>query len=261
MLFSQSLLAGLVLIASAVAQEDTPIAFTSVPATVAAGNSYNISWGGGDDSPVTLTLRKGDPKDLATVGIIADRVEGYWYNWQVSNTLQTATYAVLSSCVHANTNTDLCGDFALQITQGQSDINYSGLFSITAVDSGNSTSSSNSTATATAAATHNSTMTSGTALPTDAAGNSTGIGSNATITRSGTLHTTAVVIVSLMRNSSYTGRTTTTTPATSLNTAAPTSKVATTSATATPHSTAGAVRFGSSIAMVLGVFGVVAFLN
>ena len=64
-----SLLVGAVLVALSVAQQST-IAFTSVPASVTAGQSYNLTWGGGDGEAVTITLRKGDPTNLQTIEVL-----------------------------------------------------------------------------------------------------------------------------------------------------------------------------------------------
>ena len=250
--FNRTLLAGLTLFASAIAQTTAPVAFTSVPAVLVAGTSYNISWGGGDGSPVTLTLRKGDPSNLATIGVLADRLDGYSYNWQVSDSLQSATYGVLSTCIHANSVTDQCRDYALQITQGQGSINYSGQFTITG-------GSSNSLAAASPTSSSDSTITtSGTPLPTGAAGNGTGIGANATITRSGTLHTTSTVTLTLMRNSSETGQTVTTAPATSAHST--TRGAASTGSTQAPNSNA-AVQYGGPAAFAVGIIGAVLLLN
>lgn len=44
---------------------------------------------------VTITLRQGNPDSLDTVGILADGVEGYSYNWTVSRTLAPAKYVSL----------------------------------------------------------------------------------------------------------------------------------------------------------------------
>ena len=45
--------------------------FTQVPANAQVGVATTITWAGGDDSqPVTLTLREGDPNNLATIAII-----------------------------------------------------------------------------------------------------------------------------------------------------------------------------------------------
>ena len=48
MMSTRFLLASASLLAVALAQ--TKIAFTSVPAEVEAGDTYNITWGGGNDS-------------------------------------------------------------------------------------------------------------------------------------------------------------------------------------------------------------------
>lgn len=132
MFFPKALLLGASLYSYALAQ--TKIAFTHVPAVVVAGESYNITWGGGDDTPVTITLREGDPDDLKTVQTLADGISEDFFVWTVQKDLKTAN------------------DYALQITQGQNDINYSGQFSLTsstasttASASGNSTASITST--------------------------------------------------------------------------------------------------------------------
>ena len=44
--------------------------FTQVPANAEVGQPTTISWTGGDGSPVALTLREGDPNNLATIAII-----------------------------------------------------------------------------------------------------------------------------------------------------------------------------------------------
>lgn len=40
--------------------------------------------------PVTLTLRKGNPASLDTVGILADGIATSYYEWKVSDTLGSA---------------------------------------------------------------------------------------------------------------------------------------------------------------------------
>lgn len=82
----RSLLALAPLAALALAQNK--VAFTSLPATLDVGDSFNITWAGGDGTPVTLTLRQGNPNDLNTVSTIASNVDGYWYNWEVPRTIQ-----------------------------------------------------------------------------------------------------------------------------------------------------------------------------
>ena len=46
------------------------------------------------EQPVTITLRKGDPNDLDTIGVLADKVEGSSYLWEVSQTLEPAEYVI-----------------------------------------------------------------------------------------------------------------------------------------------------------------------
>lgn len=104
MMSTRFVLASASLLAVALAQ--TKIAFTSVPAEVEAGDTYNITWGGGNDSvsveqgkggtvvltarqPVTLTLRKGDPNDLETIEVLADGVRGSSYEWKVDDDLES----------------------------------------------------------------------------------------------------------------------------------------------------------------------------
>jgi hypothetical protein len=67
------------------------IAFTSVPAVAIAGQTYNITWGGGDGSPVTITLREGNSNDLKTIATLADGVEEDFFAWNVSKSLPTAS--------------------------------------------------------------------------------------------------------------------------------------------------------------------------
>ena len=59
--FARTLLAGASLLSLALAQ--AKIAFTSVPAVVQAGDSYNITWGGGNGQVrwhCKLTLSRGN---------------------------------------------------------------------------------------------------------------------------------------------------------------------------------------------------------
>jgi hypothetical protein len=92
MLSTRFLLLGASLFTYALAQ--TKIAFTSVPAVANAGESYNITWGGGDGSPVTITLREGDSNALKTIATLADGVEETFFVWKVSESLATASYVL-----------------------------------------------------------------------------------------------------------------------------------------------------------------------
>ncbi|MCJ1295378.1 hypothetical protein MMC34_006940 [Xylographa carneopallida] len=131
MRFTSALLCGASLIAAAVAQNTTLIAFTTLPgASVQAGVPVKLAWSGGDGvSPVTITLKQGPQTDLATVAIITGDATGNTYTWTPSSSLPNAN------------------DYALQISQGIDDINYTGTFSLT----GGSTSTSSSSSTSTSA--------------------------------------------------------------------------------------------------------------
>ena len=92
MLSTKLLLLSASLFSYAVAQ--TKIAFTSVPAVAIAGQSYNLTWGGGDGSPVTITLREGDSNELKTIATLADSVDEDFFVWNVSKSLATASYVL-----------------------------------------------------------------------------------------------------------------------------------------------------------------------
>ena len=85
MLFSKAILLGASLVTCALAQKP---AFSSVPAVAVQGETYNITWGGGDGSAVTITLRKGDPNDLSTIGILAEGISAYFFAWEVSTSVE-----------------------------------------------------------------------------------------------------------------------------------------------------------------------------
>ncbi|KAK5056144.1 hypothetical protein LTR84_012697 [Exophiala bonariae] len=218
MLFGKAFFASASLITCALAQ--ARLAFESVPAVAVTGETYNITWGGGDGSAVTITLRKGDPNDLTTVGILGEGISRDFFEWEVSDSLKPDD------------------DYALQITQGQDAINYSGLFTINA---GNGT-TSNST--------------------TTAAGNST-----ASITSTGTL--SAGTGTALPRNTTFISPTISATtslePGTTQHASTSSSSRATSSSAPTAAATTGAPNSGeagqlaSSMALVMGVFAAVMF--
>jgi hypothetical protein len=47
--------------------------FTTIPGPATIGVPTQIKWVGGSGNEVTLILRKGDPSDLSTIGIIASK--------------------------------------------------------------------------------------------------------------------------------------------------------------------------------------------
>ena len=91
MLFAKAaLLSAASLLTLAFAQEK--IAFASLPAVAVQGETYNVTWGGGDGTAVTLTLRKGDPNDLSTIGILAEGISADFFEWDVSKSLDPDEY-------------------------------------------------------------------------------------------------------------------------------------------------------------------------
>ncbi|KAL8952079.1 MAG: hypothetical protein Q9222_001990 [Ikaeria aurantiellina] len=99
------------------------------PAVIAPGGKYNLTWGGGDpDLPVALTLRQGDYRNLDVVSVIDGSVEGTSYLWTVPSNLPDRP------------------DYALQISQGIDDSNFSGKIALVN-STASSTSSSSSSAT------------------------------------------------------------------------------------------------------------------
>jgi len=127
--FARTLLYGATMIVAAVAQNTTSIAFTTLPGpSVQAGVPVKLAWSGGDGvSPVTITLKQGPQTDLATVAIITGDATGNTYTWTPSSSLPNAD------------------DYALQISQGVDDINYTGTFSLSGGSTSTSMSSSSST--------------------------------------------------------------------------------------------------------------------
>ncbi|EFR02152.1 extracellular matrix protein [Nannizzia gypsea CBS 118893] len=106
----KTLLAGAALIAAVAAEK---LAFTSFPSGLTAGQPFTVTWTGGNaDLPVTITLRHGPSDDLKDVSILTSSATGGSYTFTPSTSLVSGT------------------DYALQISQG-SEINYTGLFTIT----------------------------------------------------------------------------------------------------------------------------------
>ncbi|KAJ9615737.1 hypothetical protein H2200_001814 [Cladophialophora chaetospira] len=235
MLCTKLLLLSASLFSYALAQ--TRIAFTSVPAVAEAGKSYNLTWGGGDGSPVTITLREGDSNDLKTIATLADGVEEDFFLWNVSKSLATAS------------------DYALQITQGQGSINYSGQFSI-AGGSGTSTISVSGASTATTASNATVPLTAKSTSFTSA-GTSTMIASNATFSSATLSRTTSTSM-----DPAVTQHMTSSASSAIFGFGDPTSTSASQTAAATTSAPdSGAAQLGSSVAMVMGVFAAILFLS
>ncbi|ERF72313.1 hypothetical protein EPUS_02200 [Endocarpon pusillum Z07020] len=219
MRFIATLATGAACLATAFAQVN--IAFTSVPEAVVVGQPANITWAGGDGvTPVTITLRRGDPQNLQTIATLTSTgVDGYFL-WTPDASLATAS------------------DYALQITQGQSDINYSGPFALIG-GTGSSSISYSGTSTLPPASV-NATITSVTTVAS--------IGTGAPISRNTTFSSQT-----LTSTSSETSSRTTSRSATGSSTAAETA--------ATSAPTGGAAHMASSLALVFGVVAAIASLN
>ncbi|KAL9639866.1 MAG: hypothetical protein Q9164_000645 [Protoblastenia rupestris] len=164
MYFTKALVLCASLVVSAVAQANQErIAFTTLPSSVEAGRSVTLRWAGGDNTPVTITLKQGDPGDLRTVALITGSATGNSYTWTPSTSLPNAQ------------------NYALQITQDDTNINFTGLFSLSGGSS--SSGSASSSGTSSAAASSAASASSSSASSTSTAGGSTGSpSSNATIT-------------------------------------------------------------------------------
>ncbi len=65
---------GIVTFAVAALAQGGGIAFTSTPSSVSVGQSYTVTWSGGDPTqPVTIILREGNPSALTTVSTITSK--------------------------------------------------------------------------------------------------------------------------------------------------------------------------------------------
>ncbi|MCJ1256482.1 hypothetical protein MMC24_004303 [Lignoscripta atroalba] len=119
--FTKALFVSASFVVAALAQ--TRIQFTTLPSAVTAGVPTLLEWTGGDgSSTVTITLRKGDPSNLDTIATILQRnAQETSFEWTPSSTLANAD------------------DYALEISQG-SDVNFSGLFSLSGGQDATSTS-------------------------------------------------------------------------------------------------------------------------
>ena len=111
MLFSK-IFACASVIATAIAQSTSRIAFTVLPQTIQAGQDITLHWGGGDGSPVTLTLQQGTTQNLQTVELLTGSASGYSYTFKVPTNLPNAD------------------NYAFRIQQGDSEPNYTGMIAL-----------------------------------------------------------------------------------------------------------------------------------
>ncbi|KAF2263767.1 hypothetical protein CC78DRAFT_544714 [Lojkania enalia] len=95
------------------------VVITSTFSTVEVGETVEITYTPADDTPTTLTLRKGNSNDLQTIETLTTSATGGTFEWTVSNDLEPGD------------------DYALQIEQDDgSESNFFGFFSITGGSNG-----------------------------------------------------------------------------------------------------------------------------
>ncbi|KKK25838.1 hypothetical protein ARAM_000490 [Aspergillus rambellii] len=94
-----------------VALANPGVAFTKWPDTVYTEKPTNIYWASESNSPVTITLRKGESGNLQTMKVLTTQATGGAFTWTPDKSLPEGT------------------DYALQIDQN-GDINYSGLMTL-----------------------------------------------------------------------------------------------------------------------------------
>ncbi|MCJ1238985.1 hypothetical protein MMC14_006977 [Varicellaria rhodocarpa] len=254
--FSSVLLLGASFVIAVVAQN---IQFTQSPSLlgVAAGQPINLTWTGGDgSSAITITLKQGDPKNLQTVSIITGNAEGNSFTWTPSKSLPNAD------------------DYALMISQGTSDINYSGEFPLTGGAMSSSTTASPSSATSLSPASSSASSVSA-ALSSLNSTLSSILSSQSVVLVTTTIGTGASSVgtgIPMSRNTTFSSQTLTATTATTggLQGGAPTTTVAETtvstgtggsSSTASASPTSGAAGLGSPLAFVLSAIAAMIYLN
>ncbi|MCJ1337593.1 hypothetical protein MMC09_002875 [Bachmanniomyces sp. S44760] len=131
MYFTSTVLASAAFATTILAATSPIIAFTKTPSTAQVGVETTIEWGGGDNSAVTITLKKGMPSNLQFVCTLVGNQNGTSFDWTPKQGAD--------GCNLTNDS-----DYALEILQGEDGTNFSGLFSISGVTSSASSSSSSS---------------------------------------------------------------------------------------------------------------------
>jgi Ser-Thr-rich glycosyl-phosphatidyl-inositol-anchored membrane family len=186
--------------------------------------------------PVTITLRKGDPQNLQTVSTLTSKHLGIENSKRADSAPGTGSDGYFLWTPDSSLATG--SDYALQITQGQSDINYSGPFAVIGGTGSSSISYSATSSLSLTSASMNSTITS---VTTPA---SMGTG------------------VSVSRNTTFSSQTlASTSPAsrTSSRSATTSGTAAETAATSAP--TSAATQVAGSLALILGLVAALVFLN
>ncbi|MCJ1370320.1 hypothetical protein MMC20_001533 [Loxospora ochrophaea] len=244
MYFSNALLTSALFAVAAIAQAPS-IAFTNPPTSVTAGVPIKLTWTGAEDgSPVTITLKQGDPQNLQTVAIVTGDATGGSFTWTPSKSI---------------VNGD---DYALQIAQGDEAPNYTGEFPI----SGGATSSASASISSVSASVSSAQVSSSIASILSAVNSSlSGVTSTLKPTIIGTGASSAGTGVPITRNTTLSSATLTktsthlaTTTATSAKT---TSATSATGASSTPSPTGSAATLSSSLVLILGAVAAMVFLN
>lgn len=180
--------------------------------------------------PVTITLKRGSANNLQTVSLITGNASGNSYTWTPSSDIENGS------------------DYALQITQDDTDINYTGLFTISGGKaSSGSTLSASSTASSYASSSANSTTTV-TAIPSGTAPASAGV-TGASASRNTTL-SRATLTASSSASSSGSSEATATTSGSPSGTTSP-----------SPSASNAAVNIASNFGLLLAGFAAVAYLG
>lgn len=233
MQFFKALLFGSAALVSLVAAQDEPLALTVVPESVEAGQPVTIEYSGDPNVPTTLTLRKGDPNDLDTVETITTSGTGGTITWTPSESLESGE------------------DYALEISQGEDQVNYSGQIVVTggtgAPTEDDDTSTTQSVATVTESAT---------ASPTESATETASESTTVTVTE--TAESTRSVVATTVR-SNTTMTTSTSTSTNTRETSSRTSGSATGTRTAAATETGSAAQLSGNFAFALGAFAAVAY--
>lgn len=127
MRFTQTLFAGAALVAAAMAQ----LAINDFPASVEAGESYTITYSGGEENaPTTFILRQGANENLDTITTLTTSATGGSFTWVVDDSLVDAT------------------DYALEIQQEGSEPNFIGPIALTGGETASATPSPTATVSA-----------------------------------------------------------------------------------------------------------------
>ncbi|KAL8795541.1 MAG: hypothetical protein Q9195_001962 [Heterodermia aff. obscurata] len=252
--------------ASFVAATTAKIAFTTLPTAVEAGVPTKLTWGGGDDSqPVTITLKQGPSTDLVTVAVITGKATGTSFEWTPSKSLPDGD------------------DYALQISQGPDDVNYTGEFTlsggsaavpttsaslsssasitsaatlssaISSLQSASSLNSSVSSLVASLSSISNATVTTTTAAGTGAIG--TGAGGSLSAATGTVLHRNTTLSSATLTKSKTTSTTASTTSSETASTTAGSS------AATTSSSSSDAMNLASPLAFVLFAAGAIVYLG